>query len=48
MYTEQPELIKRSKVPIYLGMGETVKIKGTGNQEWCGKVNNVNVPGKKA
>ena len=42
------ELVKTIKVPIYPDVGETVKIKGTGNQEWYGKINHVSVTERKA
>ena len=45
---KHPEVIKPVKVPIYPEVGDTVKIKGPGNQQWYGKVNAVDRTGKKA
>lgn len=44
----KPELLKPVQVPVYPELGDTVKIKGAGNQEWYGKVLNVNLTQRKA
>lgn len=44
----QPELVKTVKVPIYPKVGETLRIKGTRNEEWHGKVVDVDVDERKA
>jgi hypothetical protein len=45
---KNPELIKPVEVSIYPDVGDILKVKGTGNQEWYGKVNAVNLGERKA